>query len=82
METFRFIESKEDNFFVYRFQQPPIDNFRKRLNTIKQITKCLYVYQEPKTNKIFWLTEEPANVLETMQRTLDLEHLVVYNLLF
>lgn len=40
----------------------------KRLDTIKRITNCLYVYQEHKTNKIFWLTEEPTTVLETIRQ--------------
>lgn len=39
-----------------------------RLDTIKRITNCLYVYQEHKTNKIFWLTEEPTIVLETIRQ--------------
>lgn len=39
----------------------------KRIQTIKSITNGLYIYQEPPTNKIFWLTEEPENVLETIR---------------
>jgi len=40
----------------------------KRLDTIKGITKGLYIYQEHPTNKIFWLTEEPGEVLETIRQ--------------
>ena len=40
----------------------------KRLNTIKQVTNCLYLFQEYKTNKIYWLTEEPETVLETIRQ--------------
>ncbi len=40
----------------------------KRLDTIRRITNCLYVYQEHKTNKIFWLTEEPTTVLEIIRQ--------------
>lgn len=39
----------------------------KRLNTIKQITNCSYIFQEIPSNKIYWLTEEPTIVLETIR---------------
>jgi len=45
------------------------DNFiAKRLNTIKQITNCRYIFQEIPSNKIYWLIEEPTNVLETIRQ--------------
>jgi len=40
----------------------------KRLDTIKRITNCLYIFQEHKTNKIFWFTEEPSTVLDTIRQ--------------
>ena len=40
----------------------------KRLDTIKRITNCLYVFQEHKTNRIFWFNEEPSTVLETIRQ--------------
>lgn len=40
----------------------------KRLDTIKQITNGLYIYQEVPSNNIHWLTEEPENVLETIRQ--------------
>ncbi len=56
-----------DNIFSDTEKQR-VNLIRKRLDTIKQITNCLYIYQEHKTNKIFWLTEEPTTVLETIRQ--------------
>jgi hypothetical protein len=40
----------------------------KRLDTIKRVTNCHCIYQEHKTNKVSWLIEEPAIVLETIRQ--------------
>lgn len=37
----------------------------KRLSTIKQITKCLYIHEDL-ANNVYFLTEEPKTVLETI----------------
>ena len=44
------------------------DFIEKRLATIRQITNCVYIFQEHPTNKIYWLTEEPTTVLETIRQ--------------
>jgi len=38
----------------------------KRLNTIRQISDRIYLYQELPTNEVHWLKEDPEQVLETI----------------
>jgi hypothetical protein len=40
----------------------------KRLETIRRITKSLYLYQDMTTNAIEWLTEDPKGVLQTIRQ--------------
>lgn len=49
-------------------EQQRTDFITKRLETIKRITNCLYIFQEYPSNKIHWLTEEPEKVLETIRQ--------------
>ena len=56
-----------DNIFAHS-EEERNNLINKRLSTIRQITNCLYIYQEHPTNKIYWQTEDPATVLETIHQ--------------
>jgi hypothetical protein len=39
----------------------------RKIETIKQVTNCLYIFQEYPSNKVYPLKEDPLNVLETIR---------------
>lgn len=56
-----------DNIIVINSNQRQLE-IRKRCNIIRQITNGLYIYHDFRSNKVYFLKENPLTVLETIRQ--------------